>query len=78
MTIEKKQETNGITINCFFVWLFMVHSMICMSDQPGSTRSQILRVRFCFGELIFSPILEIGTTLIVSLRCNSTIFVNDK
>ena len=35
MTIEKKQETNGITISCFFVWQFMVHSMICMSGQPG-------------------------------------------
>ena len=31
----KKQETNGITISCFFVWQFMVHSMICMSGQPG-------------------------------------------
>ena len=35
MAIEKKQETNGIIISCFFVWQFMVHSMVCMSGQPG-------------------------------------------
>ena len=32
---KRKQEANGITIGCFFVWQFMVHSMIYMSDQPG-------------------------------------------
>ena len=32
---KKKQETNGIIISCFLVWQFMVHSMICMSVQPG-------------------------------------------
>ena len=31
---EKKQETNGITISCLWVWQYMVHSMICMSSQP--------------------------------------------
>ena len=31
--LKKKQETNGITIG-FFVWQFMVHSMICISGQP--------------------------------------------
>ena len=35
MIIEKKQESNGITISCFFVWRFMVHGMICMSCQPA-------------------------------------------
>ena len=35
MAIEKKQETNGIAISCFFLWQFMVHTMICMSGQPG-------------------------------------------
>ena len=35
LSIEKKQETKGITISCFFVWQFMVHIMICISAQPG-------------------------------------------
>ena len=36
MTItRKKKENNGITISCFFVWQFMMHSMICISGQPG-------------------------------------------
>ena len=26
---------DGINIGCFFVWQFMVHSMICMSRKPG-------------------------------------------
>ena len=37
MTIEKRQETNGITIGCVFIGQFMVHSTICVSDQPGIT-----------------------------------------
>ena len=35
MIIEKKQETNDITISCLFVWQFLMHSMICVSGQPG-------------------------------------------
>ena len=46
MTIEKKQETNGITKSCFFVWQFMVHSMICMSGQPGLTLAFLLAFGF--------------------------------
>ena len=39
--MEKKQETNGITVSSFFVWQFMVHSMICMSSQPGKPQNNI-------------------------------------
>ena len=30
----------------FFVWQFMVHSMICMPGQPGEVFSELPRVRF--------------------------------
>ena len=39
---RKKEETNGITMSCFFVWQFMVHSMICMSGQTGSASLKLL------------------------------------
>ena len=35
MAIEKKQETNAIATNCFFVCQFVVHSMFRMADRPG-------------------------------------------
>ena len=37
----KNKETKGMAMKCillygknFFVWQFIVHSMICISDQP--------------------------------------------
>ena len=52
MTIEKKQETNGIIIRCSYVWQSMVNSMICLSSQSGLGNNHL-----SFLDKIFSEIL---------------------
>ena len=38
----KKQETNGFTISCFFLW----HTVTCMPGQLGYTFNKILEHAF--------------------------------
>ena len=69
MTI-KKQETNGITISCFFVWQFMVHSRICMSSQPAFVSAMEKKQIFRSDSRIFTcwPWLEEKFVFVLSFK----------
>ena len=65
----EKQESNAITTSCFFVWQFMVHSMIWMSGQSGNGIVWFYREdRLPHNTRVMTAILKITCQEIVQIR----------
>ena len=56
MTIEKKTGNWWHYHKLFFVWQFMVHSMICMSGQPGCVLGIAIRPH-CLSQSLLQTFL---------------------